>query len=1370
MNQKENLDQDLDKYLDYAKFVEPQAQPIVEIVRKINRLDILRANGIRGLLEAIYNNLLQKEINYDREPYNPIDSAQRIRPCDEIFNQSKGTCIDLSLLFCGICLSLDLVPFLILYKDHALVAVLSGKERKEWWDYGEYDEFYNNDYSISNFFVKHRDEFEKAFYNNHNFIFIECTGYTKSNSLSQNVPEGRERDTNGFMTFDRAYQAGRDQFQNRSFELAIDIIYAVEELKIKPVKKFLNTLVERYSSFKIHPQHDSISLINKYIPIQISTERKYTEKDLENSWRSVQINADISLIYAYKGMNAAMSIQRDWVEVKQDYEEEAKKENKPIRIMVLADPGMGKSTLLKMEAINIAKKIEDELEFIPPNIETLKLPLFLKLSDFTQTQENEKIIETITKIIETEYPNQFNDIKEILVDKIEKGECLLLLDALDEVPSENLIALKTKLQAFFREYPVSVICTSRIVGYSGFFERDAKEVEIIPFDQRRIENFVKIWNLNDSEKFIEELKDKPQIRGLVQNPLLLSLICVLYQNRELILPTQRTKVYEQVVNYMLRSWPIQNGREPRIIPDIITTKLEFLNKIAYQTFCKDQHIFTEKFISKILHNSNLINRFQGLNIPYPIRELSQKDGILLTIKENSEKYLFLHLTFQEYFAASLLQELIEDDENHNPIMNYGHKYKWQEVFSLLGGIMKNPFILINQLMQQDQKSHNLFKPCLLLAGHCFAEYKSNPDNNESDKNLIRQIYQFWRKYPSDNSIRSTVIALGRVDLNMFNYITNLLEDPNNGDVELKREAIFVLGQLGKPDDRIFEVLKTAFQSQKLGIKIQAALALGEISTQNAIQELIHRGLAISDNWIRDIEIRPVLVKNGNEQVVKELISVFTNENTDTNIKTETAFTLADIASEEAIKVLINSLCNGDNTTKKVVISALRRINYSNFKEINTKINLKMDIESELIKIVHDEKSDVNLRKNAIEILVEMESSKVVSALKSVITNVKFSESASMVLAKIGNKEAVKCLFDNINNSNRFIASYIISSLIFIKNKNKNQQESVSVTELLQSNLNHQNSEIKVRVALALAKMGVKDEKLREKIEQVLITDGINHNSSELKWASAICLRKMNSNKGMKIIDEFINNNQHLSNLVDQRQKRLELSKIYLSKSINSNDQEKLWAVEIILSLAGTAEQVALTFKEIDNSQIIVPILVKMLKNECNFTVGLHLAKVLSHMMVVESVDAVNLLNNYLLRQDIINYQQEREEVFGTMEAALALAKIDSPQIIPGLIMCLHHKEPVVRQQCATALGQIKYLDNDNEDEQRQEIEEALISALKCEKDLGVKLDISSALENIANSETLVKLIQLLQTPEYENDRIIFSLARKLDVRYSNIAS
>jgi hypothetical protein len=84
-------------------------------------------------------------------------------------------------------------------------------------------------------------------------------------------------------------------------------------------------------------------------------------------------------------------------------------------------------------------------------------------------------------------------------------------------------------------------------------------------------------------------------------------------------------------------------------------------------------------------------------------------------------------------------------------------------------------------------------------------------------------------------------------------------------------------------------------------------------------------------------------------------------------------------------------------------------------------------------------------------------------------------------------------------------------------------------------------------------------------------------------------------------------------------------------------------VKIILSLAGTAEQVALTFKEIDNSQIIVPILVKMLNNECNFTVGLHLAKVLSHMMVVESVEAVNLLNNYLFQQDIRNYQQEREE-------------------------------------------------------------------------------------------------------------------------------
>lgn len=43
----------------------------------------------------------------------------------------------------------------------------------------------------------------------------------------------------------------------------------------------------------------------------------------------------------------------------------------------------------------------------------------------------------------------------------------MFLDALDEVPKEYRFDLREKLNRFVRNYPLRLICTSRIVGYGG---------------------------------------------------------------------------------------------------------------------------------------------------------------------------------------------------------------------------------------------------------------------------------------------------------------------------------------------------------------------------------------------------------------------------------------------------------------------------------------------------------------------------------------------------------------------------------------------------------------------------------------------------------------------------------------------------------------------------------------------------------------------------------------------------------------------------------------------------------------------------------------------------------------------------------------
>ncbi len=155
-------------------------------------------------------------------------------------------------------------------------------------------------------------------------------------------------------------------------------------------------------------------------------------------------------------------------------------------------------------------------------------PLFLRLSDLAEAEG--EIINAIPRIIERDYPKAAKSIKYLLEDKLKNNKCLLLLDALDEVPQEYRPRLKERLNRFLKNYDCSIICTSRIVGYGGAFVDSAKEVEIVPFSQKQTEAYIQIWFKNaagyieddsvSAEGLIAEIQKKPQIAGLAQNPLL----------------------------------------------------------------------------------------------------------------------------------------------------------------------------------------------------------------------------------------------------------------------------------------------------------------------------------------------------------------------------------------------------------------------------------------------------------------------------------------------------------------------------------------------------------------------------------------------------------------------------------------------------------------------------------------------------------------------------------------------------------------------------------------------------------------------------------------------------------------------------------
>jgi hypothetical protein len=72
-------------------------------------------DGRRELAGILYNALLSKNIRYDLETFSTDSRFQIIRePSDLIRGSQRGTCLDMTLLFAGACLSYDLIPLIVL--------------------------------------------------------------------------------------------------------------------------------------------------------------------------------------------------------------------------------------------------------------------------------------------------------------------------------------------------------------------------------------------------------------------------------------------------------------------------------------------------------------------------------------------------------------------------------------------------------------------------------------------------------------------------------------------------------------------------------------------------------------------------------------------------------------------------------------------------------------------------------------------------------------------------------------------------------------------------------------------------------------------------------------------------------------------------------------------------------------------------------------------------------------------------------------------------------------------------------------------------------------------------------------------------------
>jgi HEAT repeat protein len=451
------------------------------------------------------------------------------------------------------------------------------------------------------------------------------------------------------------------------------------------------------------------------------------------------------------------------------------------RAVILGDPGFGKTWLLRFEAHRLARAGGRQLRDGAAGLDDLVLPIFLRLSDLSQSAAavEEAVIDLAGR-------GQSEAFRGWLRQKLTTDNCVLLLDAWDEVPVEvpregqpvgfragYRQLLGQRLQAFARQFPrPRLLLTARAVGYTGPPVSGAQELELLAFDPPAIEAFVSAWfGAGDptAGQFLEQLRQSNPVRGLARIPLMLALMCRGLQAGSLRLPARRGELYESCLRGLLRDW--REEKEDRVISDTeVDAVLELLGAVGCLLFADGYEQFPESVLGDKMAAWLGMPRggfLQGTGAASLLAGL-KRDGVFIKAGQHRDApLLFLHHTFHEYLTARHLARQVKEAGWEGAAFPGRHPGRgttirelvdrkawlptWQEVIILLAGRLDEPGPLLRLLA--DRRKDDLFRHRLALAARCLPEIPR--DVRHRLTGLVDRIttaaFRFWWRLRRDGA-------------------------------------------------------------------------------------------------------------------------------------------------------------------------------------------------------------------------------------------------------------------------------------------------------------------------------------------------------------------------------------------------------------------------------------------------------------------------------------------------------------------------------------------------------------------------------------------------------------------------------------------